>query len=188
MQKWQHNSGAGIRAENVDSRTHASSGTPQLHVARLMNYVCGLVFITVAWLAFVAQFSTDEEILGAMAALLTLAVGSLVWRRMQLHCSPRFREIAAVWRLPGYLISDTAVVTLILVQDLIGKRAGSFFRATEFRASPGSKGVSQRILAASYNTVAPNLIVIGIEDRNMVFHQLKRTGIPKLIADLESAQ
>jgi multisubunit Na+/H+ antiporter MnhE subunit len=188
MPKWQHKPHAGIRAENADSRTHALPGAPQLQVARPMKYLCGFLLIALAWFAFVAQFSTDEEILGALAALLGLAVSSLAWRRMQLHCSPTLREIAAAWRLPWCLIADTVVVTLILARDLLGKRAGSFFRATEFRASSGAKGVSQRILAVSYNTIAPNFIVIGVEDGKMVFHQLKRTGIPKLVADLESAQ
>jgi hypothetical protein len=188
MPKRQHKPHAGIRADDANSRTHAPSSTRQLHAARLMKYLCGLALVAVAWLAFVAQFSPDEEILGTLAALLTLAVSSVVWRRMQLHCSPTLEEIAAVWRLPWCVISDTTVVILILANDLLGKRAGSFYRVTEFRASDSSKGVSQRVLVTSYNTVSPNLIVIGIENQQMLFHQLKRTGVPKLVADLESAR
>ncbi len=188
MPKRQHKPRAGIRADDANSRTHLQSGAPQPHAARLMKYLFGLVLIAIAWLAFVAQISPDEEILGTLAALLTLAVNSLAWRRMQLHCFPTLKEIAAVWRLPWYAISGTAEMILILGKDLLGKRAGSFYRATEFRASNGDKGASQRVLVTSYITVAPNFIVIGIENQQMLFHQLERSGIPKMVAAIESAR
>jgi hypothetical protein len=36
----------------------------------------------------------------------------------------------------------------------------------------------------AYTTGAPNVIV-GIDKGNMLFHQLRRSGIPKMITDIE---
>lgn len=71
-----------------------------------------------------------------------------------------------------------------LVQDLAGHRSGSFYRASRFHPAKGVAGNSQCVLVIAYTTGAPNVIV-GIDKGNMLFHQLRRSGIPKMITDIE---
>jgi len=138
-----------------------------------------------SWLIFTGQMSKHELMLGAGCVVLSVYIDFMAWRGLRIRFFPNIREMAAIWRLPWYVMSGIWEIFVILIYESVGKRAGSFYRATPFHAARGVKGISQIILATAYTTVAPNFIVIGISDGKLLFHQLERSSIPRMIADLE---
>lgn len=154
----------------------------------LLALVVLLIIAMGGWFLFTASISIHELILGAECVLLTLVVSALAWHRMRLRFSPTLRQAIALWRLPWYVLSDDWEMFLILMRDLSGRRAGSHYRAVPFHTAQGGTGVSQIILATAYTTVSPNSIVIGVSREKLLFHQVKRSGVPRLITDLEDPQ
>lgn len=139
-----------------------------------------------SWLLFTASLSPHELLLGAACILLAFILNGLAWRQLRVHLLPTFREAITIWRLPWYVLTGIWEMFLILARELTGQRAGSYFRATLFRRAAGKEGISQVILATGYTTVAPNFIVIGVSNQQLLFHQLERSSVPKMIRDLES--
>jgi hypothetical protein len=170
----------------MKSPTSASTMMPQSRTDRAFEYGAGLLLAGGVWFLFVAPGSLHEAALGAVSASLTVVVTSLAWRRMKLHFAPTVHQISAGWRIPSSVMRETWRVTAILAADLFGQRAGSHYRGAEFHALKNkNKGATQRILATAYTTISPNFIMIGINENKMLFHQLERSAIPKIIHSLE---
>jgi len=146
------------------------------------------VFCVVAgsWLLFTAHVSPHELALGFGSAVLATWIDSLAWRRMRVRFLATLHEVLSVWRLPWYVVSGCWEMFVILARELAGKKAGSFFRATPFHRTSGIEGISQTILATGYTTVAPNFIVIGVYREHLLFHQLEKSSVPKMIRELET--
>ncbi|MGH9605706.1 MAG: hypothetical protein ACRD3N_08390 [Terracidiphilus sp.] len=140
------------------------------------------------WLLFVANISTDDLVLGAGCALLSLLVSALAWHRMNLYFSPSPRQVMDLWRLTWDVFCDTWKMFVILLRALAGRQPGSYYRAVPFHVAKDSHGVSQIILATAAITVSPNSIVIGASRGRMLFHQVERSGIPRLITDVEASR
>ncbi len=95
----------------------------------------------------------------------------------------------ALWRIPGYLVTGTWEVIAVAAKDQLGiKRAQSLFRIVRFDAGKkdDSHATARRVLAASYTTIAPNFIVLGVNtnDRELLFHQIERSPVPAMTKDL----
>jgi multisubunit Na+/H+ antiporter MnhE subunit len=138
------------------------------------------------WLLFTASFSFHELALGAAFTALTAIVMSLAWRSMGVLFRPTFRQVICLWRLPWYILHDSIEVSVTLAKDLIGIRAGSHLRATDF-PSPSDKHSSARaVLATTGTTMTPSIIVLGIANNFLLLHQLERSSLPRMIKDLET--
>ena len=145
------------------------------------------VALSVFWIACVATFHVHEMLVGAGAVTLALGFSIFVVRTLPLHFRPTLRDLLQLWRLPGYMVIDVVQVTLVLVQDLLGKPAPSLFRATQWDpVGEDGRSVAKRALAIAGTTISPNFIVIGIdcESRRMLFHQLKDTPVPRMTQQL----
>jgi hypothetical protein len=85
-------------------------------------------------------------------------------------------------------LSGLYEIIAILLKDLLGvKKADSFYRVSGFKTSKSNPSlVARRILATFYTTMAPNFIVIGIDfhQSRMLFHQLRRSSVPKMTKSL----
>lgn len=148
--------------------------------------VLPIVAAMVCWLLFTGSFSFHELLLGAAFTILTAIITSLAWRSMGVLFTPSFRQVICLWRLPWYVLHDSVTVTLVLARDFAGARAGSHFRATRF-PSPTDKHSSARVvLVTTGNTMTPSVIVLGVWDNHLLLHQLQRSPLPKMIADLEA--
>lgn len=150
--------------------------------------VPSLLAVMGCWVLFVAAFTVHELLLGAGFTILTIAISSFAWHEMSIRFWPTPKQIITVWRLPWYVLSGSWEMILILARDAAGKTPGSFFRATLFDHAEGSEGISQRVLATGYTTVAPNFIVIGVTRDHLFFHQIEQSEVPRMIRDLEAAQ
>jgi hypothetical protein len=89
---------------------------------------------------------------------------------------------------PWYLVSDTWVVTLVFLKDLLHfSPAGSYYRVCGFESSKRNPAVLGRgVLVTIYMTATPNAIVLGIDRQSnrLLFHQLQRTNLPKMARGL----
>lgn len=140
------------------------------------------------WLLFAAQLSLHELLLGVVFAVLATWISLLAWHQTKVRFHPTTKHLVACWRLPWYVIADCWEICVVLLRDLAGKRAGSFFRVTPFRADTNAEGDAQNILATTYSTASPNFIVIGIDRNRLFFHQIARSDVPRMIDELEAGK
>lgn len=144
-------------------------------------YAVLLALAFAAYMAFAGSSSGQELVLGVGVAIFSAAVSLLTWRAMGLSARIHAADVLqAVW-IPWLLISGAWEIVTVLARDLLGKYAGSYFRAVRFEKRSDPRGVLREVLAVAYTTVAPNFIVVGIDDKQgwMLFHQIERSGVPK---------
>lgn len=143
-----------------------------------------LTFIAVLWIVFVGGTRVDEMIVGFGVILLSSAFLYQVWRTETLKIRLAPQDVAQGWSVPWQVFTDICQIIAVLAATVFRhKRTGSFYRVVRFRTSKSDpRLIGRRVLATFYTTMAPNSIVIGIDpDQNrMLFHHLKRTGIPKM--------
>lgn len=137
------------------------------------------------WVLFTGSFSLHELVLGAAFTALTLGVTSLAWRDMGILFKPTVRQVFCLWRIPWYVLHDSVEVSLVLAKDMMGIReAGSHFRAVTFPSDTEKHDIARAVLATTGTTMTPSTIVLGVEDDRLLLHQLQRSSLPKMIADL----
>jgi len=143
-----------------------------------------VVLMAGEWILLVAGTHLHEMMVGAASVLVSTLFLYFVYSSDTLHMTFRAADILTCWRIPWYLVSGIYEITAILLKDLLCiRRAGSFYRVSGFKTSKqDSLLLARRVLATAYTTVAPNFIVIGIDyqQSRMLFHQLKRSSIPKM--------
>ncbi len=136
------------------------------------------------WILLVATTQTHEMIVGSVSLLTS---GLFLWHAHR--CEPlrlrfSFRDLLTLWRLPWDVLRDAWTVTRVLISDLGGGRAGSFYRVCGFAtADDDPKLAARRVLATLSATASPNLIVIGVDcqQNRMLFHQVERSSIPAML-------
>lgn len=140
------------------------------------------VLLALLWIIFVGGTRTNEMITGAGVLLLSGGFLYLVGRTETLELDFHLVDLIQGWRIPWYVVSGIAEIVLVFLKDLAGiQRAGSFYRVCGFKGSRGDRHLAaRRVLAIFYTTMAPNFIIIGIDERQrrMLFHQLTRSGVP----------
>jgi hypothetical protein len=137
------------------------------------------------WILFVGTFSAHELEIGIIAALLATAGTAVIDVQYPSRFVPSVGELLSWWRLGWYLLSGTWEIMKVAVTDLLGTDpAESLLRISPFAAGDpdDERAVARRVLAITYTTVAPNFIILGINssDQKMLFHQIKRSSVPKM--------
>lgn len=146
-------------------------------------FAVSIVLAFLAWWAFVGNMSGQDLVLGAGGAVFSSMLSAVVFRNMGIPLRVRLSDVIEACWIPWYLISGAWEILAVLLKDLLGmRRADSLFRAAPFESPAGSRGFVRRALAVTYTTVAPNFIVVGIDASQglMLFHQIERSGIPKM--------
>lgn len=144
--------------------------------------------ILVAWVAFTATLRWHEVLVGLFATACTTAFFANVLRTETLRLEPRLRDLAQVWRLPGDIVKDSWLVTVVLFKDLFGReRAASLYRFCGFRSSERDPVlISRTAIATVYASCSPNMIVIGVDpaQNHMIFHQIYPDEVSRLAQEL----
>lgn len=138
----------------------------------------------VLWLVFVGTFAGPEMLVGAAAALVGAFALCVVNHAQPLHVRARVSDVAQLLYVPWLLVSDTVTVLLVALRDLCGgPKASSAFRVAFFR---DAHSTGRRVLTVAGSTVSPNCIVLGINAKHneLLFHQLKKTPLPKMMKHL----
>jgi len=91
--------------------------------------------------------------------------------------------------VPWLLLQRSCEILSVALRDLFGgRKAVSAFRLLSFETGKINDPLStgRRTLAVAYSTMAPNFIVLGINVRDgyLLFHQIQRGDIPKLLKNL----
>ena len=143
----------------------------------------------VLWIGFVGTFAFHELLLGVIATSVATVGLFIINRQYPARFSSTPQEVLSLWRVPGYLVSDTWKIIAVAGKDLLGiQRAGSLFRTVQFEGGtkddPGAVG--RRVLAVVYTTMTPATVVLGINvsDQKMLFHELVSGPLPKMTSDL----
>ncbi len=139
------------------------------------------------WILFTAGVKAQEMLVGAFAVVLSLVFLLVVWQHSTQRIQLSAADVLQVWRLPWYLLSDAWTVTRVLVLDLCGKRAGSFYRVSGFRTSREQPDlVGKRVLATLYASMSPNSIILGVDwkQSRMLTHQIARSPVSRMTKNL----
>ncbi|MGA8531701.1 MAG: hypothetical protein WB622_18415 [Acidobacteriaceae bacterium] len=145
------------------------------------------VALAVFWIACVTTVHPHELIVGAAAVVLSVSSCLFVIGTLPLQFRPTLRDIAQIWRLPGYVVIDLIQITVVLIFDLAGRRAPSLFRSAPWGpVENNGRDTAKRALAVSFTTVSPNCIVVGIDcgRSQILLHQLKKSPLPKMTRNL----
>lgn len=147
-----------------------------------------VLFMAAEWILLVAGTRLHEMIVGAVSLAAAGAFLYFVHSNSTLRLELRAADVFAGWRIPWHLVSGIYEITVVLLKDLLSiEPAGSFYRVSGFRTSyRDPRLVARRVLAIAYTTVAPNFIILGIDyqQSRMLFHQLKRSSVPKMTQEL----
>ena len=139
--------------------------------------------LALGWIAFVGSLHLHEMLVGAAVTALSVVFCRLMYGSETLNFDLRWQDVAQCWRIPWYILSGSAEIVFLLIKDLFGSRAESLYRVSGFRGGMRDPyAVERSALAVAYTTTAPNFIVIGIDphQNHMLFHQIKRSEIPKM--------
>lgn len=156
---------------------------------RLLTGAAILVYFL--WYVFTASTKSHELLVGVVSAGLTVLFFANVLRTETLNLDLEVRDLVQLWRIPWYILSGCWEITWLLLKDLAGKRAGSYYRDCGFETSRRNpRLVGRTALAVTYTTTAPNFIVIGVDPEQslMLFHQLDRSTVPKMTQALGAQQ
>lgn len=159
------------------------------HAGKISLKKAGTVAVLLAgeWVLLVAGTKGHEMLVGAFAVALSTIFLAVVWRQDAQHIQLNARDVLEGWRIPWYLLADAWVVTRVLVLDLMGRRAGSFYRVSGFRtARERPELVGRRVLATLYSSMSPNSIVLGVDwkQSRMLTHQIERSPISRMTKNL----
>lgn len=160
---------------------------PMNHYKARGWFAASVVFVFLAWLAFVGNLSGQELALGAAGAVVTSLLSAVVFKEMGIPLRVRFSDAMQACWIPWYLISGAWEILAVLLKDVTGvKAANSLFRAAPFNLPAGRRGFFRRAFAVVYTTAAPNFIVVGIDASQelMLFHQIERSGVPRMTRKL----
>ena len=148
------------------------------------------IFLLMAgeWILLVAGVKGHEMLVGLASVLAAAVFLRLVLQTERLQTDFRLRDVCAVWRVPGYILTNTWTLCDVLLKDLLKlQAAGSYYRVSGFRTSrTDPELIARRVLATVYTTVSPNSIVIGIdyEQSRMLLHQVKRDEVSTMTKQL----
>ena len=128
------------------------------------------------WVILDDSIALDELLAGAGAAALAAPLAELVSYQAATRFRMRVEWLAPALSLPGQVVRDTATVFAALWRRLVhGEQPPSGFREIPARFGDASaEGVTRRVLLLGGRSVAPNTLVLGLDnERNvMVVHQL----------------
>jgi hypothetical protein len=140
------------------------------------------------WILFVAGVKPHEMLVGTLSVAVATAFMCAVLRSGSLQTHFTLRDVATVWRVPWYILTNTTTLCEVLVKDLFGiSSAGSYYCVSTFETSKTDPVlIARSVLATAYTTVSPNSIVIGIdyEQNRMLLHQLKRGELSEMTKQL----
>lgn len=143
------------------------------------------------WVTFTATLKAHELILGLLSTAITMLFFWNVLRTETMSIDLHLRDLLLARQLPGTIVKDCWLVTVVLFKDLFGKeKAGSFYRACGFKTSRRDPLlVGRSALAVAYSSMSPNMIAIGIDPAQslMLFHQIRRDSISDFNQQLGAA-
>ena len=123
------------------------------------------VFLVV-WTLFISKLDWQETLLGAIAAVATLFTVHAYDCTGLVKFKPRWRDLGRAWRIPAAILSDTALITRALGEQLAhpGSVVGLTLAVPFDIGGDNPADAARRAIAVTYSTVTPNAVVFGLCD------------------------
>ena len=130
-----------------------------------------------------------EMLAGIGVAVVAAVMACVVQHADDSHFRPHPQDLLQIIFLPWLLVQGTCEILWVAMRDLFGgRKAVSAFRLLTFETGNARDphSTARLVLAVIYTTMTPTSVVLGINvrDRQMLFHQIQRSGIPKLLKNL----
>ena len=138
------------------------------------------------WLLFENQTNFYELLFGAGSALLATIGTELIRRQPFASFRPRLMWIAQAWRLPWYVLQDSALIFWALAKRFFAP-GKSILRSVAFDAGDSAAAsAARRALAIAYTGMSPNFVVLSIDlaKHVMVVHEMERSPVPRMTQNL----
>jgi len=155
----------------------------------LASFAAAVPVFFICWLAFVGTFARWEMLAGIGVAVIAAVMACIVRNADDAQFRPYPRDLLQLVFVLWLFVQGAYEILWVAMRDLLGgRKAVSAFRLLNFEtgkiSDPHSTG--RRALAVIYTTMAPNFIVLGINvrDQQLLFHQIQRGDIPKLLKNL----
>ena len=155
---------------------------------KLRTVVVVFVLMGCEWVLLVAGVKTHEMVVGGFSVAAATAFLCAILRSEALRLNFALRDVATLWRVPWYILTNSLTLCSVLGRDLLGLESpGSYYRVSGFKTSKTNPTlIARRVLATAYTTVSPNSIVIGVdyEQSRMLLHQVKRAEVSEMTKQL----
>lgn len=147
----------------------------------LRTFGATFVFAGAFYLLLIDTTSSPELYAGAAAALIAAAAGTVAWRNGLRGVHTRAAWLTRLWRAIARVPADVFWVSAAAVAQLVApRRQRGRLCTVPFRHGELDSGadMGRRALAEAAGTLAPNTIIIGIDEEHDVIlaHQLRATG------------
>ena len=148
---------------------------------RLKFWIAWFLPLMALWLAFVGTLAAEEVLLGLVAAAVAATAADLVRAQDLVRFRMEARWLRGLGGIPWEVLRDTWLLAVALWRHLRGRPVRGAFRVVPFPTEQDdARAAARRALATGIVSVAPNTMVVGVEDdQGMLVHQLvPRPGSP----------
>ena len=141
---------------------------------RLKFWIAWFLPLVALWLAFVGTLATAEVVLGLVAAAVAATAADLVRAQDLVRFRMEVRWLRGLGGIPWQVLRDTWLLAAALWRHLRGRPVRGVFRVVPFPTEQDdARAAARRALATGIVSVAPNTMVVGVEDdQGMLVHQL----------------
>jgi hypothetical protein len=140
------------------------------------------------WFLYVGHLAADEAGFAAAGAAVTASASKIVFEKHVAPMRAQWRAVAQAWRLPKYMLVGAWEILAVLARQVFrGEAAESLLFSVPFDAGgDDDESAFRRALAISYTCSTPNFVIIGIdrEHQRLVYHQIKRSEVPRMTKNL----
>jgi hypothetical protein len=129
--------------------------------------------------------STAEEVCAVVAALTGALATRLVLAGEVDRMLPALSVLTALVRQLARVPADLCLLTVALARALSGRRRPGRFHELELELPVNEQGNGRRAAIELIGSLAPNTIVLGVDERRVIVHQLlarndERTSIREI--------
>jgi multisubunit Na+/H+ antiporter MnhE subunit len=130
------------------------------------------VAIAGLWMLLVDTPSTAEEVSAAVAALVGVIATRLVLAGEVERMRPALSVVSALARQLGRIPADLWLLAVALARALTGRRRPGRFHELELHLPVNERGNGRRAAIELVGSLAPNTIVLGVDEHRVIVHQL----------------
>jgi multisubunit Na+/H+ antiporter MnhE subunit len=141
------------------------------------RYLGWWFILIILYLLLAGTLDLSETVAGVIIATLTMGLLTVVRGQRERHYRARLRWLSHFKRLPGQVITDTALLITALWRRLtLGEKRFGVFQTLPFNpgAEKDPEDATRRALVTSAISLPPNSYVVAIdrEEETLIVHQL----------------
>lgn len=151
-------------------------------------WLADVAILIPVWFILVGTINLPELVVGFVAAAIAATVTEVTRSIGFARFYPRLYWFTEVWRVPGQILVDCGILTVVLVDRILRKRKETgFLRILPFTSGgTGGRSAARRALAITVGTLSPNTCVLDIEPYHnfVLLHQIRAGQSLRFILDV----